>query len=115
VTRYTFRDFRKRRAPFGEWLSGWWYECPWRSLRNVRTLLLEPGMGWLRWAPELFQEPHGWYEPGETYYVAPPLRRLVDRIRYGEDCWPRMDGSGLRYRWPADFIVGPPRKGLIRW
>lgn len=107
--RYKLADvWRNDRTRDG--FAAWWFETPWRSLRNFRTLLLEPGYGWLRWGFRVEQEPHGWTEPGETYCVAPPLRRLFDRLRSGEWVWP----TDNYYRWPTDFIVGPPKRG-VRW
>lgn len=92
--RYTLGDVARRPTRIGEW----WYELPWRRrpLRALRTLLFEPGRGWLRWG---FDDV--WTRRDEPpAVVAPPLRRAwlwvegpLTWVLAGGG-WHRIDGVG---------------------
>lgn len=76
AVRYTFADVV--RAPddiegFADRLRSWWADWPCRRRSWWDVLFRYPGMGWLRWGMELeFEHPYN----GESYDIAPPLRRL---------------------------------------
>jgi len=44
---------------------------------RLRTLLFEPGQGWLRWGYDSRDDYRSYDEPPERYRVAPPARRLA--------------------------------------
>lgn len=60
-----------------------------------RWRLRAKGTGWLTWATTYVTSGGYGYEPPEPEYLAPPLRRLVDTLRYGPDFWALgKDGDG---------------------
>lgn len=67
------------RHPSG--LADWWLELPMRRRWWWRELLLEPGEGWLRWAPDWRTSIR--YDPPdfEEWQVFPPLRRAWLAVR----------------------------------
>jgi hypothetical protein len=75
VVRHTLIPALKSRSL--QELREWAEDCPYLRLRAWRTLLFEPGMGWLRWRSAEYEVDGGWYEPIEYYRAFPPLHRLL--------------------------------------
>lgn len=127
------------------WIASWWIDCPWRRLRNFRTLLFMEGRGWLRWKTGTYDyvETVDPWLGGPTYSATcfPPLRRLLiptldtlSWIAHGFG-WHRDDDLGwfrLKWRehhsplreawvyacdpeWPQSYLVGPPKHWGVAW
>lgn len=82
-----WRETRRER------LAGWWMDFPPRlcGRRWWRQLLFEPGQGWLRWGTDGREGWGGWYDPPESYVVAPPARRLWLVLRWRDrSAWRAM-------------------------
>lgn len=74
--RYTLTQAAKERSR--EALVGWWEDWPVRRRHFWRTLLFEPGQGWLKWKSDEVSETQ-YIDEGlsypEYFPVFPPLHR----------------------------------------